>query len=155
MNKFLNILSQLDCRMLELNIELEKSSVFKNVDYYLRIYSADKEQGNNTIDFYFNSELTQIIDNDIHSLSMDLSIYQNVNTWCFDGDVNWYGYDSGGQCEIGIEKSFTSFDDLLFNLISLYDLTEVNYKRVVKRLIDDVLPASPESFRMPSNSKQE
>lgn len=130
---FLKKIAVIDSHLLKLNNSIYDKHYFKSIDYNFRIYFIDVPLQKPALEIYFGSELLEPINNQIHTLSMDISIYNENNIWIYEGNINWNGYDGDGVDEFIIEKKYENFCDFLESLEENYLNTETKYLSIIMK----------------------
>ncbi len=132
---FLKNIAIIDSHLLKLNNYIHSKDYFKSTDYSYRIYFMDVQLKKPALEIYFSCELPNLINNQIHTLSMDISIYNENEIWVYDEHIHWNGYDGLGTDEFTLEKEYKNLNGFLENLEQNYLDSEAKYLSVVTKQI--------------------
>lgn len=134
---FLEKIALLNSQLRSLETSLRKLEYFNLVKYSQEISFNDIQNFKNpSIDIYFSCELPNILLNDIHTLEMGISIFQESECWIYESSVNWYGYEIGGIQQKEMTFTFDLLEDLLIKLDETFFECKPHFELIIKEFID-------------------
>lgn len=114
------------------NLKKEKNK-FKKVEKEFQIIDYFKEN-NPAISVAINSDLNNLINNDLHCLGISFTIYKRDNQWIFEGETGWSSYTLGFEEEFSIEESYSNFDELLLYASNNVNILLKSYKDLILKM---------------------